>query len=237
MTDPSNPDYCFGRRLALKGVAGGALATTFAPGDIVEAATGEADLSREIYPELRVAKASALIAGEPIAFAYPLKQQPNLLVKLGAQARRGVGPDRDIVAFSTLCPHMGGPLRGRYRHDSKALGPCPMHFSVFDLTKGGIPVHAQATQNLPQIVLRLDGNDIVAVGVIGLIYGQRNNLEGGGDEPFGTKSDKIKPLGLTDAEIDDVVAFLDSLSGTEIIVERPKSPPYGVLKFPMENQW
>ena len=61
--------------------------------------------------------------------------------------------------------------------------------------------------------------------------------KGGEDEPFGTKSDKIKPLGLTDAEIDDVVAFLDSLSGEEIIVERPKSPPYGVLKFPMENQW
>ncbi len=179
MTDQSKSDYCFGRRLALKGVAGGALATTFAPADIVEAATGAADLSRDIYPELRIAKASELAEGEPVAFAYPLKQQPNLLVKLGTEARRGVGPARDIVAYSTLCPHMGGPLRGRYRHDTKALGPCPMHFSVFDLTKGGIPVHAQATQNLPQIVLRLDGDDIVAIGVIGLIYGQRNNLEGG----------------------------------------------------------
>lgn len=179
MTDESDSALCFSRRVALKGMAGGALATTFVTSDIVEAATGEADLSRDIYPELRVAKASELVEGESFAFAYPLKQQPNLLVKLGATARRGVGPERDIVAFSTLCPHMGGPLRGRYRHGDKALGPCPFHFSTFDLTKGGIPVHAQATQNLPQIVLRLDGDDIIAVGVIGLIYGQRNNLEGG----------------------------------------------------------
>ena len=179
MTDKSNSEFCFSRRMALQGLAGGAMVMTFAPGDVVEAATGTADLARDVYPELVVAKASALAEGEPLAFAYPLKQQPNLLVRLGAEARRGVGPGHDIVAFSTLCPHMGGPLRGRYRHDSKALGPCPMHFSTFDLTKGGIPVHAQSTQNLPQIVLRLDGDDIVAIGVIGLIYGQRNNLEGG----------------------------------------------------------
>lgn len=60
---------------------------------------------------------------------------------------------------------------------------------------------------------------------------------GGEDEPFGTKTDKIKPLGLTEDEVDDLVAFLDSLSGKELIVERPKSPPYGVLDFPMKDQW
>ena len=61
--------------------------------------------------------------------------------------------------------------------------------------------------------------------------------EGGGEEPFGTKTDKLEPLGLSDAEKDDLVAFLDSLSGTEILVERPQSPPYGTLAFPMEGQW
>ena len=61
--------------------------------------------------------------------------------------------------------------------------------------------------------------------------------KGGEKEPFGNKSEKIKPLGLTDAEMTDLVAFLDSLSGKEIVVERPKSPPYGVLKFPMAEQW
>ena len=60
--------------------------------------------------------------------------------------------------------------------------------------------------------------------------------KGGEDEPFGTKSEKIKPLGLTDAEIEDLGTFLGSLLGSEIIVERPKPPPYGVLEFPMDEQ-
>ena len=60
---------------------------------------------------------------------------------------------------------------------------------------------------------------------------------GGDDDPFGTKTDKIKPLGLDDNEKADLVAFLESFSGTEIIVERPKVPPYGLLDFPMNNQW
>ena len=35
----------------------------------------------------------------------------------------------------------------------------------------------------------------------------------------------------------DLVAFLEAFSGSEILVERPKSPPYGLLKFPMSGQW
>jgi|GEM_PF-105862 len=132
-----------------------------------------------IYPEKRIAKLSELTDGEPVAFTYPLEEQPNILVKLGGKALRGIGPDQDIVAYSSLCTHMGGSLRGRYRHDLKALGPCPFHFSTFDLKKGDIPVHASATQNLPQIVLKQDGDDIIAVGVLGLIYGFRNNLADG----------------------------------------------------------
>ena len=61
--------------------------------------------------------------------------------------------------------------------------------------------------------------------------------QGGDDDPFGTKTDKIKPLGLSDQEKADLLAFLDSLSGTEVLVERPESPPYGLLKFPMIKQW
>ena len=179
MTDDKPGPFCMNRRSAITVVAGGAMVAGFAPGDLVEAATGEARLQDGVYPELRVAKLSSLVEGEPLAFAYPLRQQPNLLVKLGAEALHGIGPDKDVVAFSTLCTHMGGSLRGRYRHDVKAIGPCPFHFSTFDLRKGGIPVHASATQNLPQILLRLDGDDVVAVGVTGLIYGFRNNLADG----------------------------------------------------------
>ena len=61
--------------------------------------------------------------------------------------------------------------------------------------------------------------------------------EGGSDDPFGTKTDKMKPLNLSDEEKADLVAFLESLSGPEILVEWPEVPPYEVLKFPMVDQW
>lgn len=61
--------------------------------------------------------------------------------------------------------------------------------------------------------------------------------QGGGDDPFGTKTDKLQPLGLAGEEKTDLIAFLESLSGPEVIVDRPKLPPYGLLDFPMANQW
>ena len=39
----------------------------------------------------------------------------------------------------------------------------------------------------------------------------------------------LRPLGLTDAEIDDLVAFLEGLTGDPIIVEPPSLPEYAVL--------
>ncbi|MGI9498611.1 MAG: cytochrome-c peroxidase [Geminicoccaceae bacterium] len=61
--------------------------------------------------------------------------------------------------------------------------------------------------------------------------------QGGGEDPFGTKTDKLKPLGLTDDEKADLVAFLESLSGSELLTQRPELPPYGLLDFPMVDQW
>ena len=49
--------------------------------------------------------------------------------------------------------------------------------------------------------------------------------EGGGENEFAsTKSDLIQPLGLSDEEVDDIVAFLGSLSGDEILPEIPEIP-------------
>ena len=178
----SNDDlHCLHRRDVLALGAGGLAVSILIPEASAQTAAARVDLA--VYPEKRIGKASQLMVGRPTAFTYPLENHPNLLIKLGEEALRGVGAQRDIVAFSALCTHMGGNLNGRYRHDVKALGPCPFHFSTFDLRKGGMPVHASATQNLPQILLRLDSDDIVAIGVLGLIYGQRNNLADGALAP------------------------------------------------------
>lgn len=60
--------------------------------------------------------------------------------------------------------------------------------------------------------------------------------EGGGPDDevvnlmgFSTKTALIKPLGLTDAEKAALVAFLESLSGEEIIIAPPVLPEYAVL--------
>ncbi|MDA1100294.1 MAG: cytochrome-c peroxidase [Proteobacteria bacterium] len=58
---------------------------------------------------------------------------------------------------------------------------------------------------------------------------------GGGSNEFtdGTmaanKTKLLKPLGLTDGEKEDLMAFLDSLSGPEIKMLTPKLPPYAPL--------
>ena len=101
-------------------------------------------------------------------------------MKLGTEAGGGIGADKDIVAFSSLCTHMGWGLsdtRITYRKEHKMLGPCPLHLTTFDLTRYGMVVAGHATEALPQIVLEVDGDDIIATGVLGLIYGKRDNLD------------------------------------------------------------
>ena len=112
-------------------------------------------------------------------FQYPLQEHNNLLVKLGTPAFDGVGPDGDVVAFNYLCSHMGCPLNGQYRHEYKMLGLCPCYYSRFDLSKNGVMVLGQATQSLPQILLEVQGDEVFAVAVAGLVYGAWNNLENG----------------------------------------------------------
>ncbi len=88
----------------------------------------------------------------------------------------GVGPDGDIVAFSTLCTHMGCPVA--YDSSAKTF-KCPCHFSQFDPEIGGQMICGQATENLPQrrcssVTHRRLRSP--ATGVEGLIYGRQANV-------------------------------------------------------------
>jgi len=57
--------------------------------------------------------------------------------------------------------------------------------------------------------------------------------EGGGTNEFAKNKTKlIKPLDLSDEEMDDLEAFLESLSGDEIKMSTPKLPPYAALPNP-----
>lgn len=132
------------------------------------------------YDRKLVAKLSELKVDEPIDFSYPDEgaYAESMIVKLGQEAGGGIGPDKDVVAFNYTCTHQGGPLQGTYQAGDKALGPCPLHLTTFDLTRHGMFISGQAYQSLPQVLLELDGDDIYAVGMFGLIYGRYDNLQG-----------------------------------------------------------
>jgi arsenite oxidase small subunit len=132
------------------------------------------------YPRKKIAKLSELVADQPVDFEYPDEGAfaQSVLVKLGKEAGGGIGPQKDVVAFNNTCTHQGGPLMGTYKADTKSLGACPLHLSTYDLTRHGILISGQAYQSLPQVLLELEGDDIYAVGVFGLIYGRYDNLQG-----------------------------------------------------------
>lgn len=131
------------------------------------------------YERKFIAKLSELEQDVPLQFNYPDDGQysASTLVKMGVEGGGGIGPEKDVVAFNLFCTHLGGPLHGSYKPDDKALGPCPLHLTTFDLTRHGIFIAGQAYQSLPQVLLELDGDDVYAVGMFGLIYGRFDNLQ------------------------------------------------------------
>ena len=126
------------------------------------------------YPSNRLGNIHDLKVDEPLSVAYPDADAPGVLIKLGTRVPTGVGPDGDIVGFSTICPHKGFPLA--YNKSDRTLN-CPGHYSRFDCEQGGLEVWGHATQNLPQYVLRVDDNgDIYAEGIDELLYGRLSNV-------------------------------------------------------------
>jgi arsenite oxidase small subunit len=112
---------------------------------------------------------------EPVSFNYPDDASPCVAIKMGSPVPGGVGPDSDVVAFSTQCTHMG--CRVSYDAQSRNF-KCPCHFSMFDCEKGGQMVIGQATADIPSIILSYNAADdsVSAVGVDGLIYGRQSNV-------------------------------------------------------------
>ena len=125
---------------------------------------------RAEHAPLTVTRLSALKLGEPYYFEYPQAGDLNILVKLGVAAGGGIGPQADVVAFSTRCTHLGGKLRGTLQAEVHVLGPCPRHLTTFDLSRHGVVITGHATASLPQVVLELDGDHIRAIGMQGLVY-------------------------------------------------------------------
>ncbi len=165
---------CMNRRNFL--ILGGAAVTVLAT--YGEGAQAQ-DLVSSSYARKVIGKVSDLQHGTALTFNYPTDDIENVLVLLNEEAGGGVGEGRDIVAFNSICPHMGGYMDvSTFKPDHSVLGPCPLHLSTFDLSRHGMIVSGHSAASLPQIVLEIDGDDIVATGVMGLFYGFNRNPSG-----------------------------------------------------------
>lgn len=168
---------CMSRREFL--VLGGASVTVLGFLGADALAQDSPKLVMSSYSSKVIGQLSTLKEGVAVPFNYPTDDIENLLIMLGEEAGSGIGEQRNIVAFNTVCPHMGGYMAAdTYKPEHSVLGPCPLHLSTFDLTKHGMVVSGHATASLPQIVLEIDGDDIVATGVMGLFYGYNRNPSG-----------------------------------------------------------
>jgi arsenite oxidase small subunit len=161
------------RRQFLKLTGGMAAGAGLAIGGEAQAAeVGQTTLP---YKAKALRKASALQVNMPVAFQFPDAASPCSLIKMGSPVPGGVGPNRDIVAYSTLCTHMGCPVT--YDANKRTFN-CGCHFSMFDAEKNGQMICGQATENLPRIVLEYNDktDTVTAVAVEGLIYGRQANV-------------------------------------------------------------
>lgn len=127
------------------------------------------------YPRKAIAKSKGMKVNEALDFTYPDEDSPCTAIKTGNPVPGGVGPNKDIVAYSIQCTHQGCPVS--YDGSEKKF-KCPCHYSMFDCEKGGQVICGQAPTKLPQIVLEYDAktDSVTAVAVDGLIYGRQANV-------------------------------------------------------------
>jgi arsenite oxidase small subunit len=165
------PRFRVTRRQAI--AAGGVAAAGAGAAAVVIVAS---DDDEEEFPRQTIASLGDVRPNEPISFEYPLEGQSSVLVDLDEEVPGGVGDNNSIVAYSTLCQHMGCDVafvpEGSYML-------CPCHQSKYDPAREGNVIQGVAQTPLPRIELEVDGDDVVAVGVNGLIYGYRENLAPG----------------------------------------------------------
>jgi len=167
-----------GRRFFLKsgGAAAAVAGGTVIPIHNANAAAPAAQATTALpYPKKSVGKAGSMPINQVVNFTYPDASSPCYAIRMGNAVPGGVGPNGDIVAYSSYCTHMGCPVA--YDGSTRTF-KCGCHFSIFDPENLGQMVTGQATEDLPRIKLEYDArtDSVHAVGVDGLIYGRQSNI-------------------------------------------------------------
>jgi Rieske Fe-S protein len=112
--------------------------------------------SAPTYARKRIAKASALGAGESLLFRYPTDHDPCILVRT---------KDGTLVAFSQVCTHLSCAVV--YRPSDDRLF-CPCHNGLFECSKGeggAAPLEGPPERPLPRIALHVEDGEVYATAV------------------------------------------------------------------------
>ena len=129
------------------------------------------------WPVVKITNISTLDSATPLRFNYPLVDTPSVLVKTGAAAQNGVGPNSDIVAFSAYCQHLGLvysalPVGSSPPCNSNFKAPIPQgyccgHGGQYNFLKSGQVIGGPPPRPVPQVMLRYDDStgDIYAIGM------------------------------------------------------------------------
>jgi arsenite oxidase small subunit len=167
MPSPIQPQIMDRRSfLKLAAAAGGAITIAAVASTIKVATFVPTQTTQAAWPKVTVANINQLQSLTPISFNYPLTSTPNVLVKLGVAAQGGVGPDKDIVAFSTICQHLGcqysfvpsggSPICNSAYKAVMPMGYCCCHGSQYDFVNGAKVLGGPAPRPVPQVQLEFD---------------------------------------------------------------------------------
>lgn len=164
------------RRFVKTMFAVGSVATITGLGGIFKYLTPEGPKVPTSWPKVKVFNVNSMKVMQVYRFEYPLTDTPNNLVRLGSkwQPENGVGPNKDVVAFSAICQHLGcfygfqppgtsPPCNSSYVAKFP-MGYCCCHGSQYDFLEKAKVIGGPAPFPLPQVLLEVDSNlDIYAL--------------------------------------------------------------------------
>jgi Rieske Fe-S protein len=108
--------------------------------------------NRPAPPRQKIASASELPIGGVKSFSYPSEHDRCLLVRLS---------EKELVAFNQSCTHLSCAVIPKVK---EGVFLCPCHEGYFDL-RTGKNIAGPPPRPLPRVLLEIEGDDILAVGV------------------------------------------------------------------------
>jgi arsenite oxidase small subunit len=129
------------------------------------------------WPRVKLLNVKSLESLKPVTFYYPLVNTPNIIVMLGQKADNGVGAGGTIIAYSTLCQHLGcyfafqasgsSPLCDPSYRVPTDEGYCCCHGGEYDLVHSAEVIGGPPPRAVPRVLLEYDEatGDIYAVGM------------------------------------------------------------------------